>query len=54
VHVRDAAQEQRAVEILTANGAEDIHVHDIPASRDPDANPLSGLEIDPVLPGSRI
>jgi hypothetical protein len=54
VHARDAAQEQRAVEILTSNGAEDVHVHDIPASEDPNANPLSGLEIDPFLPGSRI
>jgi hypothetical protein len=53
VHCRDAAHEQRATEILTRNGAEDVHVHDLPASEDPDANPLSGWEIDPFLPGSR-
>jgi hypothetical protein len=53
VHCREAAQEQRATEILSRNGAEDVHVHDLPASEDPDANPLSGWEIDPFLPGSR-
>jgi hypothetical protein len=53
VHCRDAAHEARATEILTRNGAEDVHVHDLPASEDPDANPLSGWEIDPFLPGSR-
>jgi hypothetical protein len=53
VHVRDATQEERAVDVLKRNGAEDVHVHDIPASEDPDANPLSGLQIDPFLPGAR-
>lgn len=53
VHVRDATQEERAVDLLKRNGAEDVHVHDIPASDDPNANPLSGLEIDPFLPGAR-
>jgi hypothetical protein len=52
VHVRDATQEERAVDVLKRNGAEDVHVHDIPASEDPDANPLSGLQIDPFLPGA--
>jgi hypothetical protein len=53
VHCRDAAHEARAIEILTQNGGEDVHVHDLPASKDPDDNPLSGWEIDPFLPGSR-
>jgi hypothetical protein len=54
VHLRDAAHEQRAVEILRRHGAEDVHVHDLPAADDPAANPLSGIEIDPFLPGARV
>jgi hypothetical protein len=54
VHVRDAAREQRAVDILRQHGAEDVHVHDLPASEDPAANPLAGIEIDPFLPDARI
>jgi hypothetical protein len=54
VHVRDQAHEQRAIEILTRHGAEDVHVHELPGSRDPAANPLSGVEIDPFLPDARI
>jgi hypothetical protein len=54
VHVRDAAYEQRATEILTSHGAEDVHVHDLPGSRDPADNPLTGIEIDPFLPDARI
>jgi hypothetical protein len=54
VHVRDAAHAERATEILTSNGAEDVHVHELPGSRDPAANPLSGIEIDPFLPGARL
>jgi hypothetical protein len=54
VYVRDPAREQRATEILTRHGAEDVHVHELPGSRDPAANPLSGVEIDPFLPDARI
>jgi hypothetical protein len=54
VHVRDAAREQRALEILTAHGAADVHVHDLPLSRDPAGNPLTGIKIDPFLPDSQI
>ena len=54
VHVRDAAHEQRAVDILTRTGAEDVHVHDLPGSRSPADNPLTGIEIDPFLPEARI
>jgi hypothetical protein len=54
VHVRDAAHEQRAVEILARHGAEDVHVHDLPGSRDPADNPLTGIELDPFLPDARI
>jgi hypothetical protein len=54
VHVREQAREQRAIDILTRNGAEDVHVHDLPGSRDPADNPLTGIEIDPFLPDARI
>jgi hypothetical protein len=54
VHVRAAAYEQRATEILTSHGAEDVHVHDLPGSSDPADNPLTGIEIDPFLPDARI
>ena len=54
VHVRDAARERRAVDILTRCGAEDAHVHELPGSGDPADNPLSGIEIDPFLPDARI
>jgi hypothetical protein len=54
VYVRDQAHEQRAIEILTKNGAEDVHVHDLPGSRDPADNPLTGVELDPFLPDARI
>jgi hypothetical protein len=54
VHVRDAAHAERATEILTSNGAEDVHVHELPGSRDPADNPLTGIEIDPFLPDARL
>lgn len=53
-HVRDQAHEQRATEILRRNGAEDVHVHELPGSRDPADNPLTGIELDPFLPDARI
>jgi hypothetical protein len=52
VHLRDQAHARWATEILTS--AEDLHVHGLPESRDPAANPLSGVEIDPFLPDARI
>jgi hypothetical protein len=54
VHVRDQEHERRATEILTKNGAEDVHVHDIPGALDPADNPLTGVELDPFLPDARI
>jgi hypothetical protein len=54
VRVRDAAHERRALDILGRNGADDVHVHELPASEVPAENPLSGVELDPFLPGSRI
>lgn len=36
IHARDEAHEKRAAEILSRNGAEDVHVHDLPpASGEP-------------------
>lgn len=54
VHVRDQAREERAIEILKRDGAGDVHVHELPGSGDPAANPLSGVELDPFLPEARI
>ena len=54
VHVRGLEHEQRALDILTRNGAEDVHVHELPGSRDPADNPLTGVEFDPFLPDARI
>jgi hypothetical protein len=54
VRVRDPGRERRALDILTETGANDVHVHDLPVSGDPAANPLSGLKIDPFLPGSQL
>ena len=54
VRTPDSAKEQRALEILRKHGGQDVHVHELPVSEDPDANPLSGITIDPFLPGARI
>ena len=54
VRVRDEAHQQRAIEILERHGAKDVHLHQIAASEEPADNPLSGLELDPFLPGARI
>jgi len=49
VRIRDEEHEKRAVEILTRNAADDVHVHEIEGSHDPAANPLSGILPDPFL-----
>lgn len=54
VNTADAEDEQRALKILRKHGAEHVQVHELPVSDDPDANPLSGITIDPFLPGARI
>jgi hypothetical protein len=54
VHIRDAAHETRAIDILKQHGADDVHGHDLPATADPADNPFAGLEIDPFLPGARV
>ena len=54
VRIADASHEQKALEILNRHGGEDVHVHDLPAATTPDADPLSGITIDPFLPGAKI
>jgi hypothetical protein len=54
VRTPDSAKEQRALAILRKHGGQDVHVHALPVSDDPDANPLSGITIDPFLPDARI
>jgi hypothetical protein len=54
VRTANADEEKRALAILRKYGGEDVHVHALPVSKDPDANPLSGITIDPFLPGARI
>jgi hypothetical protein len=54
VNTRDADDEKRALDILRKNGAQDVHIHELPVSDDPAANPLSGITIDPFLPGAKI
>ena len=53
VQVRDQAREERALDILRRNGAADVHVHELPGSRDPADNPLTGVEFNPFLPDAR-
>ena len=54
VRARDEAHEKRALAILRRTGAEDVHVHELPAAAVPADNPLSGIEFDPFLPGARV
>lgn len=54
VAVRDEAHEQKALDILTRTGAEDVHAHDLPVTDDAERNPWHGMEIDPFLPGAKI
>lgn len=54
VKVRDQEHEDRASAILTKFSADDVHVHDIAASKDPAADPLAGMEPDPFLPKARV
>ncbi len=54
VRVRDDEHETRALAILRAHAAEDVHAHDIPKALKPEPSPMEGIEIDPFLPGARI
>ena len=54
VRLRDHEHEKRASDILTKHSADDVHVHEMSSSRDPEADPLSGMEPDPFLPNARV
>jgi hypothetical protein len=54
VRTPDKDHEQRATKILKTHGGEDVHVHNLPVSEQPDDNPLSGIQIDPALPGAKL
>lgn len=54
VRTRDGAHEARAVEILKKHRADDVHVHDLPVSAEPEDDPMSGVEPDPFLPKARV
>jgi hypothetical protein len=54
VRTTSADEEKRALDILRKHRGEDVHIHELPVSDDPEANPLSGIAIDPFLPGAKI
>jgi hypothetical protein len=54
VRLRDHEHEKRACDILTKHSADDVHVHEMVTSRDPAADPFSGMQPDPFLPKARI
>ena len=53
VRTRDVEHEARAVAVLKQHQADDVHVHDLPASTSPAHDPLADLEPDPFLPKAR-
>ncbi|MFO1129501.1 MAG: hypothetical protein U1E66_13835 [Rhodospirillales bacterium] len=53
VRVRDAAHEERAVDVLKKNGAADVHIHDMVADTSPERDPLADVQPDPFLPGAK-
>jgi len=54
IGIRDDEHEQRAVDILTEHSADDVHVHDIHHVHDPEANPVTGVNVDPFLPDAPV
>ena len=54
VMVRDGEHERRALDVLGKHSADDVHVHDIPGSAEPETDPLAGIEPDPFLPKARV
>jgi outer membrane lipoprotein SlyB len=54
VRARDRAHEERAVAVLDRHSADDVHVHDVPCSDEPEADPLSGFQPDPFLPRAKV
>ena len=54
VRARDRAHEERAVAVLNRHSADDVHVHDVPRTDEPEADPLSGFQPDPFLPRAKV
>lgn len=54
VRTRDAAHEARAIEVLKKHHGDDVHVHDLAASAEPEDDPMTGFEPDPFLPKARV
>ena len=54
VRVRDKVRERRALQILTRLSADDVHVHELPASHVPEGTPWQGWSPDPFLHDAKI
>lgn len=54
VRTRDAAHEQRALEVLKKHGGADVHIHAITTVAEPEDDPLTGVQPDPFLPGAKV
>jgi hypothetical protein len=54
VRTPDASHEQRAVEILKKHGGDDVHLHSIVTTTEPEDDPLVGVEPDPFLPNAKV
>ncbi len=54
VRLRDEEVERRALRVLTRLSADDVHVHELPAPKDPEGAPWQDFSPDPFLPGAKI
>jgi len=54
VRTRDPEHEKLALEVLNTHGADDAHIHGFEPSHEPAANPLTGVNVDPFLPGAPV
>jgi len=54
VRLSNTELETVALHILKKHAGDDVHVHNVPKQDAPESNPLSGLSVDPFLPGSRV
>lgn len=54
VRLRDEEVERRALRILKRLSADDVHVHELPAPKNPEGAPWQGRSPDPFLPGAKI
>lgn len=54
VRLRDKEIERRALQVLTRLSADDVHVHELPAPKNPEGAPWQDFSPDPFLPGAKI